>query len=116
MSFSLAIFLPAAFGAAMQELIYWWQLRFKLNQKKYIAQIRSPIYWALVFAMIVASALGTVVWFSDHSTVARDCMIFGAAFPLIFKHTVNATTDSRRTLGGNDLSGHEVIRTYFDMR
>lgn len=46
------VMLPAALGAALQELLYWWQLRFKLTQDKYQTELRSPVYWILVTAMI----------------------------------------------------------------
>lgn len=45
-----AIFLPAAFGSAIQELAYWWQLRFKLSGKKYKEQMRRVDYWVIVLA------------------------------------------------------------------
>ena len=55
-----AVFLPAVFGSAIQELAYWWQLRFKLSNKKYQEQMRSVAYWVVVIAMVIGSGIGTV--------------------------------------------------------
>jgi hypothetical protein len=92
------VFLPAAFGSAVQELAYWWELRFKLTEKKYREQMRSVAYWIVVFAMVVGSGIGTVVWFSSETVEARDVLILGAAFPLLFKHAVSAV-EARANLG-----------------
>ncbi|MHA7212241.1 hypothetical protein ACX83E_00095 [Burkholderia pseudomallei] len=116
MSMLAHVFLPAALGAAMQETVYWWQLRFKLNQKKYRDQMRSPIYWALVLVMIFGSATGTVFWFGDHAGVARDYLVFGAAFPLIFKHAADAASDARRKLGPKSETRWGIVETYLQMR
>jgi hypothetical protein len=77
------VLLPAAFGASMQELGYWWQLRAKLSIQKYRYQMRSPAYWIIVVLMVVGSAVGTMYWFWTEKTVPRDCMVLGASFPLI---------------------------------
>jgi hypothetical protein len=37
------VFLPAAFGSALQELLYWYESRKKLSNKVYQAQLRSVI-------------------------------------------------------------------------
>lgn len=93
------VFLPAAFGSAVQELAYWWELRFKLSQKKYQEQMRSVAYWIIVLAMVVGSGIGTVIWFASQSTAPKDALILGAAFPLIFKHAVGVV-EARPNLGG----------------
>jgi hypothetical protein len=111
------VLLPAAFGAAMQELGYWWQLRFKLSVQKYRAQIRSPEYWIIVFIMIGGSAVGTMYWFGTQITAPKDCMVLGASFPLIFKHAVDIMSHKRPTLGnGQDGKRLDILRSYFQMR
>jgi uncharacterized membrane-anchored protein len=58
----VTIILPAAFGAAIQELAYWWQLRHKLSARKYQEQMRSTAYWIVVVAMVIGSGIGTLIW------------------------------------------------------
>jgi hypothetical protein len=112
-----SVLLPAAFGAAIQELAYWWELRFKLSSEKYKAQIRSPGYWIVVILMIGGSAIGTMYWFGSQNVTPKDALVLGAAFPLIFKHAVDTASSARRTLGVAPASGvRSVLRSYFSMR
>ena len=114
-----AVFLPAAFGSAIQELAYWWQLRFKLNAKKYQEQMQSAEYWIVVALMILGSGIGTVFWFGMQEPAAKDSMVLGASFPLIFKHAVDVAGASRPHLGAATSSEGgrwTILRSYFAMR
>jgi hypothetical protein len=109
------IVLPAGFGALVQELAYWWQLRFKLDAPAYQRQMRSWLYWLIVVLMIFGSAAGTAIWFSGEHVSAKDAMIIGASFPLLFKHAVGVSATSRARLGADrpGAPGAGVIASYF---
>jgi hypothetical protein len=104
-----AIVLSALFGAAIQEVIYWFDLRRNLDNDEYVKLRRSLAYWVVTALMIVGSAIGTAIWFSDETVSPKNAMVFGAAFPLFLKHVVSAA-GSRARLGTKD-----VLRSYFKM-
>jgi hypothetical protein len=61
-----------------------------------VARYSEILTYALITAaMIFGSALGTLVWVSQASETyqLRDAMVFGAAFPLIFKKGIGAATE-----------------------
>jgi hypothetical protein len=99
--------LPAIFGSAFQELLYWYDLRSKLDADKYDRMWRSPAYWIITFLMVVGSAYGTTIWFEGQNVGPKDFMIVSAAFPLLFKKGISAA-NKRVTLGAGD-----AIRSYF---
>jgi hypothetical protein len=101
-------FLPAFFGSGLQELLYWYDLRTKLDQGKYAVMLRSPSYWIVTMLIVLGSAYGTTIWFAGQNASPKDFMIVSAAFPLLFKHAVSAS-GRRRVLGSN------VVRSYFRM-
>lgn len=101
-------FLPALFGSGFQELLYWYDLRTKLDNNKYSIMLRSKSYWIITIAIVLGSAYGTTMWFTGQDVGPKDFMIVSAAFPLLFKHAVSATA-RRRVLG------FDVIRSYFRM-
>jgi hypothetical protein len=84
------------FGAVMQELIYWYQLRTKLKQIEYRELITSKAYWLVTALMILVGPVGVIVWFygNEGALTARDYALFGAAFPLVFKAGVGAIADN----------------------
>lgn len=109
---TLWLFTAAAFGACSQELSWWYELRHKLHLKEYNRLLTSKGYWVLVVAMILASSVGTVLLHSGRlaAYTAADFMIFGAAFPLIFKQlTGNA---ARRARGGSRLGAGALLESY----
>lgn len=88
----------AALGAATQELLYWYNLKYNLDQPKYAKLLRSRAYWSIIAAWITASALLSLVVLEEPS--ARDAFFFGVALPLLIKQIGQAQT-SGTTLGGN---------------
>lgn len=110
------VFLPAAFGAAMQEFGYWWQLRYRIEEAQYKAQLKSVAYWVIVLIMILGSGIGTVFWYQDRVGASKDYVVFGAAFPLIFKQFVGALADRAPTMGTETPKTADVVRSYFQIR
>lgn len=110
------VFLPAAFGSAIQELAYWWQLRHKLSAKKYQEQMRSVAYWIIVSAMVIGSGIGTVIWLWSETVAPKDAMILGAGFPLMFKHAVDVSLTKRGHLGPSQGAPEWTLGSYFSMR
>jgi hypothetical protein len=104
--------LPAFLGAVLQELLYWWQLRYSLDDAKLQALLRSRQYWIIVGLMVAGSTLGTVYWFWSEKVGPKDYLLVGAAFPMLFKSAVSTTVDSRKRLG----QPNSTFLSYFTMR
>lgn len=98
--FQIGSFLAALFGASLQELLYWFDLKHHLDDPENQKTLRSPGYWIITLLMIGASAVGVLYWYGGNRTVEpRDYVLAAAAFPLLFKHAVSALGQSRRVLG-----------------
>jgi len=79
--------------------------------------MRSVAYWVIVLAMVIGSGVGTTIWFGSETVVAKDAMVLGAAFPLIFKHAVDAAVTKSKTLGSPPVNKDEwSLLSYFAMR
>jgi hypothetical protein len=101
-SSALVAFALATFGAGLQELVHWYELRNKLDHEEYARLLRSRAYWVVVLLMIVGSGIGTAVWCDGGAYSGRDYMVFGAAFPLLMKKAV-AALDTGTKLGRGTL-------------
>jgi hypothetical protein len=83
----------------MLELVYWYELRRRLESRRYRKLMRSRPYWLVVGLTIVGSGLATWVWYGlepagQMSQDARDYFLVGAAFPLLLKAAVRALGSS----------------------
>lgn len=111
----LSTFLPAAFGSALQELLYWYDSRRKISQKVYQAQLRSPAYWSIIALMIVGTGIAATIWYHGEHPAPKDCMLLGASFPVLFKHVVSATERGTR-LGTRPIERIRPVWSYFSQR
>jgi hypothetical protein len=104
MSMSLAVndIAIGSFGAILQELLFWYNARTKLDTEEYRAILDSVRYWLVVTAMIIGSGIASYVWFSPDQQAARTYLLFGAAFPVLFKKAVDAFNPARTHLGKED--------------
>lgn len=109
----LVAILCALTGAILQELSHWYQLRAKLSEKQYQKLMDSRAYWIVTAIMVLATPLGVLIWYHDSlvSQQPRDFLVYGAAFPLIFKSGVAAATatNNQVVLG----AGHGPLGQYF---
>jgi hypothetical protein len=106
-------FLIAAFGASLEEVFYWRELRTKLSVAKYKVMLTSRTYWMITVSSIGASAAGSLIWYFGQNPAPKDLMLAGAAFPLLFKRAV-ATFSNRRVLGAKrPTSARLILATYF---
>jgi hypothetical protein len=108
--------LCALFGACLQELGHWYEVRGRLTSATYVKLMASKAYWGITFAMVICSAIGPVLWkakeLSNYSPF--DFVIFGAAFPVLFKKAVAGIVENKpRHLGKADLDQQSMVRTYF---
>jgi hypothetical protein len=92
---NLKIILIAAFGAAMLELIYWYELRKRLENRRYRKLLRSWAYWFVIGSFVVGSGVATWIWYGMEpagkmSQDPRDYFLVGAALPLLLKGAVRA--------------------------
>jgi hypothetical protein len=105
---NLVIFSTAAVGAALQELLYWYDIYKRLEFKKYNRLMNSASYWAIVSAFIVMTGLVAIIWFSGGpQPIPRDVFVFGISLPLIIKQVYRARPGQIK-LGTSD--------EYFDVR
>jgi hypothetical protein len=116
---NLKIILIASFGAAMLELIYWYELRNRLENRRYRNLLRSTSYWVIVGAFIIGSGIATWIWYGmeqsgQMSREPREYFLVGAAFPLLLKRAFGAIDSSGKpTLGANE---RPVWRDYFQLK
>ena len=95
-------FYIAAFGASLQELLHWYELREKLSAQKYKRLLRSKGYWILVGLMIVASGIAIAIYAQKKDKEPIDLMLLGAAVPVLFKKGVSAAQSRKVVLGEED--------------
>jgi hypothetical protein len=103
----------AAFGAFLQELVFWYDARTKLSQVKYKTILGSPGYWICAIAMMLASGVGTWIWFDPDPQKPRTYLLMGAAFPVIFKKLVAAFISKETKLGITTEEETSKVKTYF---
>jgi len=96
-------------GATLQELIYWYDSRSKLETDEYQRMMHSLSYWVITFLMIVLSAIGCCIWYSGQAASGRDYLITGAGFPLLLKKAVSALTSNQNL----KLGTRRPIAAYF---
>jgi hypothetical protein len=107
------------FGAVLQELLFWYNAKDKLESQEYRAIIASAKYWIVVSAMAVGSGIAAYLWFSPDQQAARTYLLFGAAFPVLFKKSVDAFIRSPGTpLGGTAEekqrdAKEKILKNYF---
>jgi hypothetical protein len=110
---TMFVILTAAFGAVLQELLFWYSARYTLGQAKYRALLRSTGYWVLLVAMAIGSGLACYLWFSPDLQAPRTNLLFGAAFPALFKKAVGAFISKETHLGPGEDGGGPTLRNYF---
>jgi uncharacterized BrkB/YihY/UPF0761 family membrane protein len=88
---------PAAFGvlvgtlgAVLQEVLYWYNAKTKLDTDEYRTILTSTRYWCTIVAMVIGSGFASYIWFMPEHQSPRTYLLFGAAFPVFFKKAVDA--------------------------
>jgi hypothetical protein len=109
-AFSIAV---GTFGAILQELLFWYNARYKLGTEEYRAILTSARYWIVVTAMAIGSGIAAYVWFSPDQQAARTYLLFGAAFPVLFKKAVDAFIPAQTHLGIDKESKKKILQNYF---
>lgn len=94
----LASFLPALFGAVLQEVLHWYYLRNKLDSRKYKVLLKRTNYWLITSLMVLLSAIGTA-WFYGTRLEQLEIAVLGAAFPDIFRKLITSAKQGEVTLG-----------------
>jgi hypothetical protein len=97
-------------GAALQELLYWYDARAKLSLPKYSRLIKSPAYWAITILMAIGSACGCYVWFHGTMNTPATYLIAGAAFPLFLKKAVSAFLAKKVVFGSTSAAESRPIK------
>jgi hypothetical protein len=108
--------LCALFGACVQELGHWYEVRGRVSSVTYLKLMASKAYWVITSAMIICSAVGPVLWKANElaNYTPFDFVIFGAAFPVLFKKAVAGIAENRpRRLGATRGDQPSLLWTYF---
>ena len=100
-----------ALGALLQELLFWYNAKTKLDTAEYRAILKSAWYWLVITGMAVGSGVASYFWFSPEQQSARTYLLFGAGFPVLFKKAVDAFIPKETHLGTD--SEHTRLRSYF---
>ncbi len=110
--------LAALLGASIQEIFYWYEIRTKLELKKYKSILKSKPYWFITVLMILFSTLGVYFFLESNLDryIARDFMVYAFAFPVLLKKAakVVSTNDTITKLGNNEKEN--IFKTYFDIK
>lgn len=103
----VALLLAPFLGAALQEILHWYNLRMKLRQQKYIRLLRSPYYWSVVLCFVVATGGICQLWFWDVTSDPKTLFLFGASVPALMKQAGSGA------LAKAHLGAGEVVNDYF---
>ncbi|MCA1467452.1 hypothetical protein I6F09_06085 [Bradyrhizobium sp. IC3195] len=114
MASEFLIFGSAAAGAALQEVLYWYEAYKSLDIEKYKVLMNSVQYWIIVVAFILVTGVVAVIWFQDDKDVPklRDVLIFGVSLPLIVKQIIRSRPMDNLKLGPSD----QTSVSYFDLK
>lgn len=107
---TVSIALVGALGSGLQEVLHWYELRFKLHERKYQRLLRSGQYWIVVIMTVLAAGLVTWAWFADSpaGTPPRHFLLFGFGIPLIFKKVAQTIRAAKPVNLGRSVSEEEV--------
>jgi hypothetical protein len=108
--FAIAV---GTFGAILQELLFWYNARTKLETDEYRAILASLRYWIVVTVMAAGSGVAAYLWFAPGAQGGRTYLLFGAAFPVLFKKAVDAFIPAQTRLGAKEEIKKKVLHNYF---
>ncbi len=93
MNMAVQTMLASSFGAAVQEIIFWYNLRHNLDEEKYASLVRSQGYWLALVVMIAGTGLAAFFWFDGPDwPKKKEALTFGIGLPLLVKQLGNAAT------------------------
>lgn len=107
----LRIMSVGSFGAILSEIIHWYNLRNKLELKKFKNLLKSKSYWVITVISIISSGIGTYIWYHGSFQELRNYMILGLCFPLLVKKIVNSFYNEPTHLGKED--DVNIMKDYF---
>jgi hypothetical protein len=87
---AFSIILVGWLGALLHELVYLYGIKGRLQQKQFKTIFSYPSYWIIVCAMTLGSGLAGYFWFAPDVQPLRTYLLFGAAFPILFKRAMTA--------------------------
>jgi hypothetical protein len=101
-------FLLGCSGAACAEILKVYELRGKLSLKKYQTALRSPVFWAVTFGMLIAS--GFIAWSVNalSQLAPWQVVLSGIGARALIRAPVEAhTANPKARLGGNSATEDE---------
>lgn len=115
MDIDFSLLAASLLGSTLQEVIHLNEIKHKLSNEEIAVLLRSMIYWLISFAVVVLSGVGAYIWaihkYHDFSVV--EYMIFGAAFPILFKKAVKMLADNEGRPNLGQLSKRDILLKYF---
>ena len=87
------VFAIGAFGALVQEVLWWFNARHSLDAERYRRLVRSPGYWITTLLFVLVAGGVIVVWFMDGPPPSsKTLLLAGAGAPLLIKQGLKALT------------------------
>jgi hypothetical protein len=86
-----AIFGTGCAGGLLAELLHWWNLR---ESPQLPAYARSPVYWLITLAMILAGGLIAWIYFGERAE-AIIAIHVGVSAPLIVQKLVTSVPETK---------------------
>lgn len=113
--------MPALVGAALQELLHWYNLRQHLSEAKNERILQSAPYWACTTLVLLLTPVAVHYWYDNEPSVtSRTLLLSGAAMPVLLKKGIRALLGSipEDKLGPNgepeDGGTRFLARDYFE--
>lgn len=88
------IMLYAFIGAAIQEIIYLYDLRKSWNDPQNDF-LKTPSYWIITVLMMAGSAFGSSEFLKNNNPSTMTCLVVGAAFPALFRLLIKTFLDKQ---------------------
>ena len=90
---ALQVFGIGAFGAFLQEALWWYNARHTLDHERYTKLRNSMWYWAVSALFVLVTGGMVVIWYmGEPPPTPRVLMLTGAAAPLLVKQAMKAFT------------------------
>lgn len=78
-------------GGALAEILHWWALR---ESPQLPAYVKSPFYWAVTAAMVIAGGLMAWFYFGDRAEAIIAAHV-GLSAPLILQKFTTMVPDTK---------------------
>lgn len=103
---NITMFVSALLGCAMQEFIYWFELKNDIAKGNIPDELNSKAYWLILAIALIIFPASTYLYFTTFESNPNffTVAVFAAGFPRLFKGAV-------QQLGNTDLAADRSERS-----